>query len=65
LKGRHLWCKSQVELCLCAASNRVNPILIETIAKGHRWQAQIESGEYASLEDLARAVGLPRRSRKA
>jgi len=25
--------------------------------KGHRWQAQFESGEYASLEDLAKDVG--------
>jgi hypothetical protein len=30
--------------------------LIEAIAKGHRWQAQLESGEYASLEDLAKDV---------
>lgn len=37
-----------------------NRTLIEAIAKGHRWQAQIESGEYASLEDLAHAAGCDR-----
>jgi len=42
-----------------------NRTLIEAIAKAHRWQAQIESGEYPSLEDLARAVGSSRRSRQA
>jgi len=30
------------------------------IAKGHLWQAQLESGEYASVEDLAHAVGCDR-----
>jgi hypothetical protein len=34
--------------------------LIEAIAKGHRWQTQLESGEYASLEDLAKDVGCDR-----
>lgn len=33
-----------------------NRTLIEAIAKAHRWQTQLESGKYASLEDLARAV---------
>ncbi|OQB85387.1 MAG: hypothetical protein BWX88_01835 [Planctomycetes bacterium ADurb.Bin126] len=37
-----------------------NRILIEAIAKGHRWQAQLESGEYAGLEDLAKDVGCDR-----
>jgi len=37
-----------------------NRTLIEAIAKGHRWQAQLESGEYASLEDLAKDVGCDR-----
>ena len=31
-----------------------------TIAKAHRWQEQLESGEYPSLEDLAQAVGCDR-----
>jgi len=34
--------------------------LIEAVAKGHRWQAQLESDEYASLEDLAKHVGCDR-----
>ena len=37
-----------------------NRTLIEAIAKAHRWQKQIESGEYPSLEDLAQAVGVDR-----
>ncbi|MBI1370724.1 MAG: hypothetical protein GC162_18960 [Planctomycetes bacterium] len=37
-----------------------NHTLVEAIAKGHRWQAQVESGEYASLEDLAHAMGCDR-----
>ena len=40
-----------------------NQTLIQAIAKAYRWQEQLESEEYASVEDLARAVGLPRRSR--
>ena len=32
----------------------------EAIAKGHRWQTQLESGEYASLEGLAKDVGCDR-----
>ncbi len=30
-----------------------NRTLVEVIAKGHRWQAQLESGEYVNLEDMA------------
>ena len=45
--------------------NGPNQTLIEAIAKGRRWQAQLESGEYAGLEDLAHAVGSSRRSRQA
>jgi len=41
-------------------TNGANRTLIEAIAKGHRWQAQLESGEYASLEDLAKDVGCDR-----
>jgi len=43
-----------------AGGNGANQTLIEAIAKGHRWQAQLESGEYPSLEDLAHAVGVDR-----
>ena len=35
-----------------------NQTLVEAIAKGHRWQAQLESAEYASPDDLAQAVGV-------
>jgi hypothetical protein len=41
-------------------TNGANRTLIEAIAKGQRWQAQLESGEYASLEDLAKDVGCDR-----
>ncbi len=37
-----------------------NRTLIEAIAKGYRWQSQLELGEYASLEDQARDVGVDR-----
>jgi len=37
-----------------------NQTLIEAIAKAHRWQEQIESGEYAGVEDLAQALGVDR-----
>ena len=43
-----------------ATPNGGNRTLIEAIAKGHRWQVQMESGESASLEDLAHAVGCDR-----
>ena len=35
-----------------------NHTLIEAITKAHRWQEQIESREYAGIEDLAQAVGV-------
>jgi len=38
-------------------STSANQTLVEAIAKGHLWQQQLESGEYASLDDLAQAVG--------
>ncbi len=41
-------------------ANLANQTLVEAIAKGHHWQAQLESGEYASLDDLAQAVGVDR-----
>lgn len=37
-----------------------NQTLSEAIAKAYRWQEQIESGEYAGLEDLAQALGVDR-----
>jgi hypothetical protein len=41
-------------------NTRVNQALIEAIAKGYHWQAQLESGKYPSIEDLAQAVGVER-----
>ncbi len=41
-------------------TNGANRTLIAAIAKGHHWQAQLESGEYAGLEDLAKDVGCDR-----
>jgi len=37
-----------------------NDVLVVAIAKAYRWQEQLESGEYASLEDLAAASGVDR-----
>lgn len=35
-----------------------NGTLVAALAKAHRWQEQLESGEYASLEHLAAANGV-------
>jgi hypothetical protein len=37
-----------------------NGTLVAALAKAHRWQEQLESGEYAGLEDLAAANGVDR-----
>ena len=41
-------------------TNGGNRTLIEAVAKGQRWQTQLESGEYASLDDLGKDVGCDR-----
>jgi len=43
-----------------ACESDANHTLIDALAKAHRWQEQLESGEYTSIEDLARAVGVDR-----
>ena len=37
-----------------------NRKLVENLAKAFRWQEQLESGEYATLEELGKAVGVDR-----
>ncbi len=37
-----------------------NQTLIEAIAKAHRWQEQLESGQYAGVENLAQALAVDR-----
>lgn len=37
-----------------------NETLVEAVAKAYRWQEQIESSKYASLEDLAKGLKLDR-----
>jgi len=37
---------------------RVNRTLVEAIAKAHRWQEQLESGEYPSVDDLAQSLNV-------
>ena len=37
-----------------------NGTLVSALAKAFRWQEQLESGEYAGLEDLAAANGVDR-----
>ena len=37
-----------------------NVALVSALAKAYRWQEQLESGEYAGLEDLAAASGVDR-----
>ena len=37
-----------------------NGPLVSALAKAHRWQEQLESGQYAGLEELAAANGVDR-----
>jgi len=39
---------------------QMNRPLVQALAKAHRWQEQLEAGEYANIEDLANAVGVDR-----
>lgn len=39
---------------------QVNSALVSAVAKAYRWQEQLESGQYASLEELAAAHGVDR-----
>lgn len=41
-------------------SPRVNRKLVEAIARAHRWQEQLESGEYPSVDDLAQSLKVDR-----
>ena len=43
-----------------APERESNGSLVSALAKAYRWQEQLESGEYASLEDLAAANGVDR-----
>jgi hypothetical protein len=38
----------------------VNSVLVSALAKAYHWQEQLESGKYASLEELAAAHGVDR-----
>ena len=63
--GRYSTCEvhhSSVHTPSAAATpdREANQTLIEAIAKAHRWQEQLESGEYPSIEDLANAVSVDR-----
>ena len=42
------------------AEREINGTLVSALAKAYRWQEQLESGEYASLEDLATTDGVDR-----
>jgi hypothetical protein len=39
---------------------QTNGTLVATLAKAYRWQEELESGQYASLEDLAQAKSVDR-----
>lgn len=43
-----------------APERETNGSLVSALAKAYRWQQQLESGEYAGLEDLAAANGVDR-----
>jgi hypothetical protein len=37
---------------------RIDNALLKALARAHRWRRMIESGEYASITDLAKAEGV-------
>jgi hypothetical protein len=43
-----------------APERETNGSLVSALAKAYRWQEQLESGEYAGLDDLAAANGVDR-----
>ena len=43
-----------------APERETNGSLVSALAKAYRWQEQLESGQYASLEELAAANGVDR-----
>lgn len=43
-----------------APERQANQPLVDALAKAHRWQEQLESGEHANIEDLAKDVGVDR-----
>ena len=45
---------------IAEADRETNGSLVSDLAKAYRWQEQLESGEYAGLEDLAAANGVDR-----
>ena len=45
---------------LVAPERETNGSLVSALAKAYRWQEQLESGEYAGLEDLAAANDVDR-----
>jgi hypothetical protein len=40
------------------AQPRIDSALLKALARAHRWQRMIESGEYASITELANAEGV-------
>ena len=66
----HCWCcrrKAHGSPCLIGdkkyvvkPDRQVNSALVSAVAKAYRWQEQLESGQYASLEELAAANGVDR-----
>ena len=44
----------------CAPERQANQPLVEALAKAHRWQEQLEAGEHANIDDLAKAIGVDR-----
>ena len=45
---------------LVSPERETNGSLVSALAKAYRWQEQLESSEYAGLEDLAAANGVDR-----
>ena len=58
--GRQMVLTRGGDIGQAAAERETNGSLVSALAKAYRWQEQLESGEYAGLEDLAVANGVDR-----
>ena len=58
--GRQMVLTPGGQHCETKSERETNGSLVSALAKAYRWQEQLESGEYASLDDLAATTGVDR-----
>lgn len=58
--GRRLIVTQGAQPTKAQPQHDTNETLVEAVAKAYRWQEQLESGKYDSLEDLAKGLKLDR-----